>query len=287
MSTTVTKQRDDIEYLNNIVLKKTAEALNSRKKDKKVSLSPEMQYSADHGEQPVYHHRYEIFVWIMGMLAVHWIYNAPSRLFNLVFLTFFYFYGDIYSGILHIVLDHPAFLNVPLINVPCLEFQWHHNIPYDITSKSYFQVCGDLNAAAAAHFVWWHVWYGGDISSSVLAMGGMKLLYGYLGQWAHRAAHENSKKRDKLSTFLQDWGFIIHPDVHRLHHQTHDQSFPILNGWTTKVLGKIVSAVPSRSFWLGVFIFISFSDVIIVNSLYEAALKNPQFQEFYTSYIGS
>ena len=56
-----------------------------------------------------------------------------------------FFWYDFLSGVLHMVLDNPEFINFPIIDDSCLEFQWHHRIPTDIISKSFLQVCGDLN----------------------------------------------------------------------------------------------------------------------------------------------
>lgn len=33
------------------------------------------------------------------------------------------------SGVLHVVLDHPANIALPFFGQACLEFQWHHHIP--------------------------------------------------------------------------------------------------------------------------------------------------------------
>ena len=56
-----------------------------------------------------------------------------------------FLYYDFFSGVLHIVLDEPTFIGLPILGEPCLEFQWHHHIPDDLTQKSFLEVCGDLN----------------------------------------------------------------------------------------------------------------------------------------------
>ena len=60
-----------------------------------------------------------------------------------------YFWYDLYSGILHVVLDEPANISLPFIGQPCLEFQWHHFIPSDIAREHFLDVAGDLNIAVS------------------------------------------------------------------------------------------------------------------------------------------
>ena len=80
-------------------------------------------------------------------MSVFFLTLAPSWKYSLFCLALMFVYVDLYGGILHIVLDNPEFLRLPLIGTGALEFQWHHTIPDDIVSKTYAEVCGDLNTA--------------------------------------------------------------------------------------------------------------------------------------------
>jgi hypothetical protein len=44
--------------------------------------------------------------------------------------VFMYLWVDMYGGILHVVLDTPEFIPLPVLGEPCLEFQWHHLLPH-------------------------------------------------------------------------------------------------------------------------------------------------------------
>ena len=44
-------------------------------------------------------------------------------------IVFSYFWYDFFSGVLHVILDDPGFIRLPLLKEPCLEFLWHHHIP--------------------------------------------------------------------------------------------------------------------------------------------------------------
>ncbi|MGB8330917.1 MAG: hypothetical protein WCE62_12390 [Polyangiales bacterium] len=72
----------------------------------------------------VYQRRFKPFVLIVLAMRVFGIVQAPSLV--ALFITFvgMYFYIDFYSGVLHVVLDNPSFIRLPLIGVPCVEFQW-------------------------------------------------------------------------------------------------------------------------------------------------------------------
>merc|ERR1719499_1492994 len=69
--------------------------------------------------------------------------------------------SDLYSGVMHIVLDHTDTIKyrLPSMWIPALEFQWHHEIPKDITWKPFANVCGDLNRAFGANIISYLVSY--------------------------------------------------------------------------------------------------------------------------------
>jgi hypothetical protein len=52
----------------------------------------------------------------------------------------------------------------------------------------------------------------------------------YLGQWAHRQAHFPTSQRHPVAAVLQRWKLLVPAEMHRLHHQTYDEGFPILSG---------------------------------------------------------
>jgi hypothetical protein len=48
---------------------------------------------------------------------------SPSLAFTLGSLVFANLYVEFYGAVLHVVLDNPNFLNLPLLGEACLEFQ--------------------------------------------------------------------------------------------------------------------------------------------------------------------
>jgi hypothetical protein len=54
----------------------------------------------------------------------------------------------------------------------------------------------------------------------------------------HFRAHARNRNIPMSPVFLklQDWGFIIHPDYHRKHHETFDCNYCIFNGWSNPLV---------------------------------------------------
>ncbi|MES1910257.1 MAG: hypothetical protein MHM6MM_002885 [Cercozoa sp. M6MM] len=199
----------DIDKLNSLVDKRMATIKADLKsgKQKKEDLSPEFGALLE-GKTQVYHRRYKWLTVALWLLGIGFVLGAPNVAVVLASLGIMYLWYDLYSGVLHIVLDHPAHVAVPVLSAPCLEFQWHHHLPRDIVSKSYMEVCGDLNTVACIlsviHLFGWGL-YNSPVGRCVL---GCKLLMAYFGQYCHRMSHALRKDRPAAVQFLQDKGTI-------------------------------------------------------------------------------
>merc|ERR1719376_1154381 len=100
--------------------------------------------------KPIYVSRNDYFSFtLLGISAFMILKHAVAldTLHTIICILVSYFWYDLYSGILHVVLDEPANISLPLIGQPCLEFQWHHFIPSDIAREHFLDVAGDLNIA--------------------------------------------------------------------------------------------------------------------------------------------
>ena len=42
--------------------------------------------------------------------------------------------------------------------------------------------------------------------------------------------------------WAQDAGLLLHPDLHRVHHERYDCNFPILTGWTNRYVQFLYEA---------------------------------------------
>ena len=130
----------DVVRLNKIVETKAALFSNASKLSGESAL-PEVAALVKAGVYDVYKSRTNFFPIIFSLIGLSLIVLNSDRPIVVVtcgILSFFWY--DFYSGMLHIVLDNPSFLEFPILGPPCLEFQWHHHIPSDITSKKFLQV---------------------------------------------------------------------------------------------------------------------------------------------------
>lgn len=222
----------------------------------------------------VYHHRHRWLVVVYALMSLFSLYQAPSVVLGAVSLAIMWVVVDVYGAVLHVVLDEPAFINAPiikdLIGPAALEFQWHHTIPRDIVSKSFLEVCGDLNLTVALHLVW-HVMIWGFNSPLANAMAGAKIMMAYLGQWAHRMAHTPDSARPAWATTAQSLGLLVTPALHRVHHSgNHDEAFPILSGFTSPFVAWLLKVMPDRRMWLLLFGVMSFGDIYVCTRLLSA-----------------
>jgi len=112
---------NEIEKLNIIVRNKTEAFVTQSIKDG-TTLSPEV--AAVISGKSVYKERYTFMPILFGLLGISLIcVNSANLLLVLCcFLVMFIWY-DLFSGILHVVLDNPDFIHLPILDSPCLEFQ--------------------------------------------------------------------------------------------------------------------------------------------------------------------
>ena len=219
-------------------------------------------------------------------------YDKPLTLFVSAILTFIWY--DFFSGVLHIVLDNPDFIKMPILGDPCLviiivfvfififllisctvvyqEFQWHHHIPLDIASKSFWEVCGDLNViitflvcvyiAPVPHF-------GFHFQNPVaICLVSFKCLMAYFGQLCHCMSHTPAVRRPASISWLQNAGFMISPKEHAVHHRTYDSNFCIGSGVCNPLITWMLANLTSNKWaWLALFIITLVCDVPVFNHI--------------------
>jgi hypothetical protein len=247
------------DWLNALVKKRLAQAAESGE-----TLSVEMAW-VNEREHAVYQRRFKPLVVAFLVAGVLGIAQSPSLLALAVAFVAMYVYIDFYGGVLHVVLDHPGFVRVPGLDVPCVEFQWHHTYAYDIATRSLFDVWGDLNPLLVIKTICLFAVFGFD--STAMMVAGVGYFWGYANQFAHRLAHTAPRKRPKLGTWLEERGILIPPDVHQVHHQHYDRSFPVLSGHTGPLIQSMLRVVPNRWVWLALFVVLTAVDLIALTAL--------------------
>ena len=130
--------------------------------------------------------------------------------------------------------------------------------------------CGDLNLVTLLHLVWILTICGGASNHAVNCMAACKLLWAYAGQMSHRMAH--APVRPWWATALQGLGLFVSPALHKAHHETYDDGFPILNGVSAPLVAWLNTAIPDRRVWLGFFAVASLTDIVLLTHLTNSAL---------------
>ena len=125
---------------------------------------------------------------------------------------------------------------------------------------------------ALLHLVWLVVINGGLGNRAANTMAAAKLAMAYLGQWAHRMAHTPDSQRPAWVRAAQSVGILVPPKLHKAHHTTYDDGFPILSGVTAPLVGAFNAWVPGRYPWLAAFAVLSLADVQLYTMLCSAYL---------------
>mmetsp|Transcript_2996 Transcript_2996/g.6357 ORF Transcript_2996/g.6357 Transcript_2996/m.6357 type:complete len:317 (-) Transcript_2996:666-1616(-) len=260
-----------IDALNDRVTKLTKAAIaNSQKSG--IPLDPEYVHAQQPmtiliAGTPVYQLRSAELVYLYTTMALCLIAVGASKISLaatvLSMVTMFVGY-DLYSGVLHVVLDHPGNIALPILGQPCLEFQWHHAIPDDLVRKDFVDVCGDLNVVVliltAINLVLLDIQ---NASGVAMVVGGMKLVMAYFGQFSHRSAHSFGMSRAPVADWLQAKGFMISPKDHMAHHKPpHDLDFCLI-GLCNPVIDVMRSVTTNNALWLALFLVWSIFDVVL------------------------
>lgn len=108
----------------------------ARKRSSENTLAPSdpdwMMHELVRQGKPVFKHRSMALLYLYWGLTAYGLLTAPSLAFALGAFLVSYLYIEAYGAVLHVNLDNPAFLHLPVLWEACLEFQFHHVIPNEI-----------------------------------------------------------------------------------------------------------------------------------------------------------
>lgn len=198
------------------------------------------------------------------------IYQGISVLEVVAIATVTYFYTDIISGLLHLVLDNPKFLEGPLEPF-ARGFQEHHLDPGVIYKMTVFNHCRVMSfplilvyfcgaACLGPTMVPFNVYFM-SISCALMYM-----------QMAHRWAHMPSSRRGDTIQWLQDKNIALPGTVHLKHHRApYDCNFCIMNGVFNPVLNAIVEIPvlhPHSRIWAPIFLSACFAPFGVIAAIY-------------------
>jgi hypothetical protein len=239
-----------------------------------ASLPPHVLLQADGAF--VYPRRYRALPLVFVIAACYLITLSPNYYALCLSVILLYFEIDFYSGILHIVLDNPlnlgrsTYILEAVMFQGCLEFQWHHEIPRDIVYKGLLSSCADLNVVVMANMIAVALVHGlpsittmmmtnitniiddnttttTDKQNLLWSIMGLKLLYGYFGQYNHLMAHTSPTARPALVKVLQHYHIMLDDKKHNGHHRTYDENFCLLGhmDWAVNAVDKCIDTLIS------------------------------------------
>ena len=169
---------------------------------------------------------------------------------------------DFVSGVLHAALDFsdpghrlrhlipkskaavhtarrtdPAFAQSSAWAQAVWNFQAHHYAPYPEHDNQWVETAYIasplLLGTLLQHCLGW-------LSPQVARVWTMTLALGHGVQashfLAHRRVHLGASALPRAVVLLQDIGLLLHPRVHRIHHETFDCNFCIFNGWANPIV---------------------------------------------------
>lgn len=172
-----------------------------------------------------------------------------------------YFYTDVVSACLHVVLDNPYFLD-PKVYYGAIEkaakgFQEHHLDTTLICRMSVFNHLAPISAGIAIAFAI------GKLMHNSIYLSTIQLSLTFwlcLMQMAHRWSHMTYSERGPLINKLQSWRVILSPADHLRHHRNpYDNQFAIMSGIFNPIMNQLVKIMkPTNPNWVFVFIAVVF-----------------------------
>jgi len=232
----VAQLKTEIEESNKDNISETKKNVNKENNEEKIHelvmerLSLEYVYAyrqeSVYAGTPIYKKRYAWIVLLLSMLSIHGIYSTlvnsvvslPTFFFTMMIMLFLV---DLQTGILHFALDNPLSFQYPVLSQPCLEFQWHHIIPYDVGDRKVVDILGDLNVIMVIAYV--------NITACGLyfndpifdLLRSLQIGLTYFAIYCHRLAHSRAKSNDFLTKFCHS-----HHKVHHL--PPHDKNYCLI-----------------------------------------------------------
>jgi hypothetical protein len=196
-----------------------------------------------------------------------------NPLVSLVCIATMFLGYDLYSGILHVVFDHPSNIALPVLGQACFEFQWHHSIPDDLVRKDFVDVCGDLNVVigiiSAINLLLLRDFV---LTSSVAhVLCGTKIFMAYFGQFSHRSAHSVGSRLSAPAKWLQSKGFMISTKDHMEHHKAPFDEDYCLIGVCNPLIDAMRRVTHNNAAWLSLFFVWSIFDLFAYIHLIEMA----------------
>ena len=173
------------------------------------------------------------FLGFMSTLAVHKSLSHISWTDVVVDFCLGHLAADFSSSIVHLMLDNPTTLlhHNEIIKNCAIQFQDHHDKPYDNTLPPLFHILFGKSIAHNSVLFTYFIWQ--TISGVNFGFFGMSFYFWCVyGELAHRMCHSLESQRFEFVKWLMKHKLMISPEFHNKHHKTYDRNFAVVSGVT-------------------------------------------------------
>eukprot|EP00927_Polykrikos_kofoidii_P021874 TRINITY_DN20582_c0_g1_i1.p1 TRINITY_DN20582_c0_g1~~TRINITY_DN20582_c0_g1_i1.p1 ORF type:complete len:599 (+),score=61.34 TRINITY_DN20582_c0_g1_i1:97-1893(+) len=199
-----------------------------------------------------------VFGTFVALLVVdgRWMRESCTSATNALLLFIAACFVDVYSGVLHICLDNPNFVQLPIIGPQCQSFQTHHDAPTRLLVVPWFGYLSEHHAIMAICMC---TVAGNRKSRSLRVFLAYAVVFSELMMASHRWSHVHPLEQPWAVKSLSQVGLLMSVRMHSYHHVTYDMNFCIFTGWFNPLLNCAVWLIHHQSqFWLYALIFINF-----------------------------
>eukprot|EP00931_Biecheleriopsis_adriatica_P085532 TRINITY_DN6008_c0_g2_i1.p1 TRINITY_DN6008_c0_g2~~TRINITY_DN6008_c0_g2_i1.p1 ORF type:complete len:453 (+),score=19.13 TRINITY_DN6008_c0_g2_i1:64-1422(+) len=181
-----------------------------------------------------------------------------------------FFYMDMSSGMIHLVLDY-APQNIPGLGILAKGFQYHHDDPTAIIRISWFEYASHIHVLypliqaavvlSSASRLQRYFWFWGGV-------------WAHLFQSAHRWAHMPPDSLPWIVRTLQSNGLLLSHERHMSHHEDLEKQFTILSGHTDFIVDCMSWVMPAEriDLWFLFAIFWFLLPILVDTSCRDAIL---------------
>jgi len=155
-------------------------------------------------------------------------------------------YVDVLSGMLHVVLDNPAFTTWPLRGPGAVGFQRHHHHPAGITVYPLINFVQEHLGGMAAMLLFGLFpakWSAGAATPAVRLFYAQAVALSCVMMASHRWSHTMPDHLPRAISVLQSSGLLLDHHAHSLHHVDYNMNFAIFTGWINPSLNFVTAYV--------------------------------------------
>jgi len=177
---------------------------------------------------------------LTGGMAMAWRFRPVGKTKTVAVIGAAYLFADFYMAVLHMFLDHEqnATHSGGLIRDLAECFQQHHAVTTETFTGNHMLDIDFLVSSVIGVAFAWHVigrCLGKDMPHSLYLWAVFVCVFGELAIFNHSKMHARvhlgGEAIPTWTRVLQDWGLLLHPAFHRVHHTVFVQNFSFLVGF--------------------------------------------------------